>query len=81
MGSVINASTTAPQGVIYQITDLNNSYYLFKDSTLYPITDKNIIAVNYKNLAIEKHKAKILIASESSFGIDARLWQFLIQTW
>ena len=58
MGSVINASTTAPQGVIYQITDLNNSYYLFKDSTLYPITDKNIIAVNYKNLAIEKHKAK-----------------------
>src|SRR3989344_367704 len=57
VGSVINASTTAPQGVIYQITDLNNSYYLFKDNTLYPITDKNIIAINYKDLATEKHKA------------------------
>ena len=58
IGSTINASTTAPQGIIYQITDLNNSYYLFKDTTLYPITDKGIIAVNYKDLAIEKHKVK-----------------------
>ncbi|TSC84856.1 MAG: Uncharacterized protein G01um101413_240 [Parcubacteria group bacterium Gr01-1014_13] len=58
LGSVINASTTAPQGIVYQITDLNNSYYLFKDSTLYPITDKNIIATNYKDLAIEKHQLK-----------------------
>ncbi len=58
IGMTITASTTAPQGVIYQITDLNNAYYLFKDNTLYPITDKNIIAVNYKNLAIEKHKVK-----------------------
>jgi D-alanyl-D-alanine carboxypeptidase len=58
MGSIIDASTTAPQGIIYQITDLNNSYYLFKDSTLYPITDKNIIGINYKDLAIEKHKVK-----------------------
>ena len=58
IGSTITASTTAPQGVIYQITDLNNSYYLFKDSVLYPITDKGIIAINYKDLAIEKHKVK-----------------------
>lgn len=58
IGSVINTSTTAPQGKIYQITDLNNSYYLFKDNILYPITDKNIIAINYKDLAIEKHKLK-----------------------
>lgn len=58
IGSVINASTTAPQGKIYQITDLNNSYYLFKDNVLYPITDKGIIAINYKDLVIEKHKAK-----------------------
>ena len=58
IGSIINASTTAPQGIIYQITDLNNSYYLFKDNTLYPITDKSIIAINYKDLAIEKHKVK-----------------------
>ncbi len=57
-GSVINASTTAPQGIIYQITDLNNSYYLFKDNVLYPITDKSIVAVNYKDLTIEKRKLK-----------------------
>ncbi|HSR88950.1 MAG TPA: serine hydrolase [Candidatus Udaeobacter sp.] len=58
LGSTITASTTAPQGRIYQITDLNNSYYLFKDNTLYPIIDKSIITVNYKDLKIEKHKAK-----------------------
>ncbi len=58
IGAIINASTTAPTGVIYQITDLNNSYYLFKDNTLYPITDKAIIAINYKELAVEKHKVK-----------------------
>lgn len=58
IGIIINASTTAPQGIIYQITDLNNSYYLFKDNVLYPITDKGIIAINYKDLTIEKHKAK-----------------------
>lgn len=58
IGLIITASTTAPQGVIYQITDLNNSYYLFKDSILYPITDKNVIAINYKDLKIEKHKVK-----------------------
>ncbi len=55
-GTTITESTTAPTGVIYQITDLNNAYYLFKDNTLYPITDKNIIATNYKDFAIEKHK-------------------------
>ncbi len=58
IGSIINASTTAPQGKIYQITDLNNSYYLFKDNVLYPITDKGIIAINYKDLPVEKHKVK-----------------------
>lgn len=58
LGTVIDASTTAPQGIIYQITDLNNSYYLFKDNILYPITDKNVIATNYKDLTTEKHKAK-----------------------
>ncbi|OGH91770.1 MAG: hypothetical protein A2534_04565 [Candidatus Magasanikbacteria bacterium RIFOXYD2_FULL_39_9] len=55
-GTTITESTTAPTGVIYQITDLNNSYYLFKDNTLYPITDKNIVTTNYKDLPIEKHK-------------------------
>lgn len=58
LGPIINASTTAPQGIIYQITDLNNSYYLLKDNILYPITDKGVITTNYKDLAIEKHKVK-----------------------
>ena len=58
LGDIITASTTAPQGIIYQITDLNNSYYLFKDNILYPIVDKNVIAINYKNLAVEKRKRK-----------------------
>lgn len=56
LGDIITTSTTAPRGLIYQITDLNNSYYLFKNNILYPIVDKNIIAINYKDLAIEKHK-------------------------
>ena len=55
LGDVITASTTAPRGLICQITDLNNSG-LFKDGTLYPITDKSIIAINYKDLIVEKHK-------------------------
>ena len=58
VGPTITSATTAPLGVIYQITDLNNSYYLFKDNILYPIIDKNIIGVNYKDLKIEKHLAK-----------------------
>lgn len=55
LGSVITATTAAPAGVIYQITDLGNANYLFKDNILYPIIDKSIIAINYKNLPIEKH--------------------------
>lgn len=55
LGSVITESTAAPIGVIYQITDLGNTYYLFKDNILYPIIDKNVVATNYKNLPIEKH--------------------------
>lgn len=55
LGSVITATTAAPAGVIYQITDLNNANYLFKDNVLYPIIDKSIIAINYKNLPTEKH--------------------------
>lgn len=58
LGATITATTTAPQGKIFQITDLKNSYYLLKDNILYPITDKSIIAINYKDLKIEKHKLK-----------------------
>lgn len=60
VGSQITSGATAPQGVIYQITDLNNAYYLFKDNVLTPITDKKIVDINYKNLKIEKHKVKEL---------------------
>jgi len=58
IGTTITASTTPTSilGVIYQITDLNNAYYLFKADKLYPITDKNIIQTNFKDLTIEKHK-------------------------
>lgn len=59
-GTVITASTTQPVGVIYQITDLNNRYYLLKDSTLYPITDRSVVDINYDRLAVEKHTLKEL---------------------
>ncbi len=58
LGPVITTETAAPQGIVYQITDLNNTYYLLKDNMLYPITDKNIVTTNYKNLAVEKHTLK-----------------------
>lgn len=58
LGTTITESTSAPMGVIYQITDIGNAYYLFKDNILYPITDKNIISTNYANLNIEKHLLK-----------------------
>lgn len=58
-GLTITASTTAPQGVIFQISDAP-AYYLLKDDTLSPILDKTIIDVNFKNLHVEKHKLKEL---------------------
>ncbi|MFA5062056.1 MAG: serine hydrolase [Patescibacteria group bacterium] len=68
IGDVITASTTpgSVQGVIYQITDLNNAYYLFKGNKLYPITDKNIIQTNYKDLPIEKHKLSYIKSIETA---------------
>ncbi len=62
MGPVITASSTAPQGVVYEITDAKNTYYLLKEDTLYPITDKAIVDVNYAKLPKEKHKLKDLAA-------------------
>ncbi len=59
IGSTITASTTAPQGVIFQISDAS-AYYLLKDDVLRPILDKNIIDANFKNLRVEKHKLKEL---------------------
>lgn len=66
-GPTITASSTAPQGVIYQITDLNNAYFILKDNVLRPILDKRIIDVNYKNLTIEKKKRKDV----TNYQIDA----------
>lgn len=54
-GTTITASSTPPQGVIWQITDVGNAYFVLRDSTLYPINDRRIIEVNFKNLTIEKH--------------------------
>ena len=62
LGPSITVSSTAPTGVIYQITDLNNNFYLLKDNNFYPITDKNLLATNYKNIQIEKHIKKDLAA-------------------
>ncbi|OGH90197.1 MAG: hypothetical protein A2537_03555 [Candidatus Magasanikbacteria bacterium RIFOXYD2_FULL_36_9] len=55
-GPVITASSTAPIGVIYQITDLNNKFYFLKDNNFYPIAEKNLISANYSNVPVEKHK-------------------------
>lgn len=56
IGAIINASTTAPTGVIYQITDQNNVFYLLKDGELQPLLDGSVVKSNYRNLPIEKHK-------------------------
>ncbi len=55
IGSTITEVEYAPQGIIYQITDYNNSYYLIKNSVAYSITDKGIVQTDYKTLTIEKH--------------------------
>ena len=55
-GPIITASSTAPTGVIYQITDLNNKFYFLKDNNFYPIAEKNLISANYSNVPVEKHK-------------------------
>lgn len=56
IGTTITAGTLHPEGVIYQLTDLNNAYYLVKDSVAYPIADPGVIAANFKNLDVLKKK-------------------------
>ncbi len=56
IGSTITASTIHPEGIIYQLTDLDNVYYLVKDSIVYPIIDPGVIKANFKNLEIVKKK-------------------------
>lgn len=60
IGTTITASSTAPQGIIFKISDAANTYYLMKDNILYPILDPAIIQINFKSLPIEKHKFKEL---------------------
>ncbi len=59
-GATIFASSSAPQGVIIQITDLNNQYFLLKDDTLQPIVDKNVVQINFNQLKVERKKLKEL---------------------
>ena len=66
IGTTITASSTAPQGVIYKITDAANTYYLMKDGVLYPILDPAILKINFKSLPIEKHKLKELFAYQTA---------------
>ncbi len=56
IGSTITAGTIHPEGIIYQLTDLNNSHYLVKDGTVYPIIDPGVIKANFNNLDIVKKK-------------------------
>ncbi len=63
-GATITASTTAPQGVVYQIAELGNNYYLLKDNILRPVLDKRVIEINYGKLKVEKHKLKDLAGIE-----------------
>ncbi len=60
IGSTITASSIQPIGAIFQITDLKDTYYLYKDGLLHPILDKKIIEANYKNLTVEKHTSREL---------------------
>ena len=59
-GPIITASSTAPAGVIFQITDMDNKLYFLKDNKFYPITEKNLLSANYNSAPIEKHKRKDL---------------------
>ncbi len=78
-GSTITATSTSITGVIYQITDMNNQYYLFKDDILYYLIDKKIAQTNYKNLKIEKKKradiAKLTLSPTPLKFLDGTLLQ------
>ncbi len=60
VGATITASTMQPIGAIFQITDLKDTFYLYKDGVIHPLIDKKIVETNYKNLPIEKHTSREL---------------------
>jgi D-alanyl-D-alanine endopeptidase (penicillin-binding protein 7) len=68
-GSVITPSSTPPQGLIWQITDVGNAYFVLRDGVLYPINDRRIIDVNFKNLSIQKHVRSDLAAYTIAGGL------------
>lgn len=63
IGDVITASTTAPEGLIYNVTDIKR-YYFLKDNILYPITSVALLDAKMKTVPMEKKKSKDLIAFE-----------------
>jgi len=61
IGSVITASTTNPQGIIYRITDAANSHFLLKDNILHPLVSAEVAKTNFPGLEIENHKKKDIV--------------------
>jgi D-alanyl-D-alanine endopeptidase (penicillin-binding protein 7) len=53
-GPVITANSAPPQGIIYEVTDLKNTFFVVKNDTLQPVLDKRVIEVNYANLPVKK---------------------------
>ncbi len=66
IGTPITTSSTAPQGIIFKISDAPNTFYLMKDNVLYPIIDQVILETNFKSLPVEKHKLKELSAYQTA---------------
>lgn len=54
-GTIITPSSTPPQGIIWQITDVGDAYFILREGTLFPVNDRRIVEVNFKNLIVEKH--------------------------
>ncbi len=61
-GDSITVSSTAPEGIIFKISDAPGTFYLLKNAILYPIVNKAIIDVNYKDTEVEKHTMKELMS-------------------
>lgn len=58
-GSVINLDTTNVTGRVVELKE-NKSLYYLKENIYYPISDPQIIKVNFPNLTIEKVNASVL---------------------
>ncbi|MDO8626344.1 MAG: serine hydrolase [Candidatus Magasanikbacteria bacterium] len=56
IGSPITVSTTAPEGLVLNVTDIKK-YYFIKDNILYPITNEVLLEVKLKSVPMEKRRA------------------------